>query len=60
MNLLASQRRALNQIEKAQADDHPGLGPLLAIFTGLTGRAHAVSATRYQPACATQQKSQAK
>ena len=38
MSLPASQRRALIQIEKTLADDHPGLGPLFAIFTGLTGR----------------------
>jgi hypothetical protein len=38
MSLPVSQRRALNQIEKALADDHPGLGPLFAIFTRLTGR----------------------
>jgi hypothetical protein len=38
MSLPASQRRALNQIEKALADDHPSLGPLFAIFTRLTGR----------------------
>ena len=37
MRLPASQRRALNQIEKTLADDHPGLGPLFAIFTRLTG-----------------------
>jgi Protein of unknown function (DUF3040) len=37
MSLPASQRRALNQIEKTLADDHPGLGPLFAIFTRLTG-----------------------
>jgi hypothetical protein len=36
-SLPASQRRALNQIEKALADDHPSLGPLFAIFTRLTG-----------------------
>ena len=36
MSLPAGQRRALNQIEKALADDHPSLGPLFAIFTGLT------------------------
>jgi Protein of unknown function (DUF3040) len=38
MSLPASQRRALNQIEKTLADDHPSLGPLFAIFTRLTGR----------------------
>jgi hypothetical protein len=37
MSLPASQLRALNLIEKALADDHPGLGPLFAIFTRLTG-----------------------
>src|ERR1700722_17417778 len=35
MSLPASQRRALNQIEKTLADDHPGLRPLFAIFTRL-------------------------
>ena len=38
MSLPASQRRALNQIERTLADDHPSLGPLFAIFTRLTGR----------------------
>jgi hypothetical protein len=37
MSWPASQRRALNQIEKALAGDHPSLGPLFAIFTRLTG-----------------------
>ena len=37
MSLPASQQRALNQIEKALADDHPGLGPLFAIFARLVG-----------------------
>jgi hypothetical protein len=37
MSLPASQRRALNLIEKTLADDHPGLGPLFAIFTRLAG-----------------------
>jgi hypothetical protein len=37
MSLPASQQRALNQIEKTLADDHPSLGPMFAIFTGLTG-----------------------
>jgi hypothetical protein len=37
MSLPASQRRALNQIEKTLANDHSGLGPLFAIFTRLTG-----------------------
>ncbi len=36
MSLPTSQRRALNQIEKTLADDHPSLGPLFAIFTRLT------------------------
>ena len=38
MSLPASQQRALSQIEKTLADDHPGLGPLFDIFTGLAGR----------------------
>ena len=38
MSLPASQRRALNQIEKTLADDHPTLGPLFAIFTRLAGQ----------------------
>ena len=37
MSLPASQRRALNQIEETLANDHPGLGPMFAIFTRLTG-----------------------
>ena len=37
MSLPASQQRALNQIEETLADDHPGLGPLFAMFTRLTG-----------------------
>jgi Zn-dependent protease len=37
MSLPASQQRALNQIEKTLADDHPGLGPLFAIFGRLVG-----------------------
>jgi hypothetical protein len=37
MSLPASQRRALNLIEKTLADDHPGPGPLFAIFTRLAG-----------------------
>jgi hypothetical protein len=37
MSLPASQWRALNQIEKTLASDHPGLGPLFAVFTRLTG-----------------------
>ena len=36
MSLPGSQRRALNQIEMTLAVDHPGLGPLFAIFTRLT------------------------
>jgi hypothetical protein len=35
MSLPASQRRALNRIEKTVADDDPRLGPLFAIFTRL-------------------------
>lgn len=38
MSLPASQRRALNQIEKTLADDYPGLGPLFGIFARLAGR----------------------
>jgi len=38
MNLPASQQRALDQIEKTLADDHPGLGPLFATFTRQTGQ----------------------
>jgi hypothetical protein len=38
MNLPARQQRALSQIEKTLADDHPGLGPLFAIFTRLAGQ----------------------
>jgi hypothetical protein len=37
MSLPTSQQRALDQIEKALADDHPGLGPLFATFTRLVG-----------------------
>jgi Protein of unknown function (DUF3040) len=37
MSLPASQQRALHQIEKTLADDHPGLEPLFGIFTRLTG-----------------------
>ncbi|HET9968731.1 MAG TPA: hypothetical protein VFQ68_10880 [Streptosporangiaceae bacterium] len=37
MSLPAGQRRALNLIEKRLADDHPGPGPLFAIFTSLAG-----------------------
>jgi hypothetical protein len=38
MSLPASQRRALVQIEQSLADDHPGLGPLFAVFTSLAGQ----------------------
>ncbi len=38
MILPTSQQRALSQIEKTLADDHPSLGPLFDIFTGLAGR----------------------
>ena len=38
MSLPAGQQRALDRIEKTLADDHPGLGPLFAIFTRLTGQ----------------------
>jgi|HubBroStandDraft_3_1064219.scaffolds.fasta_scaffold336660_2 hypothetical protein len=38
MSLPASQQRALDQIEKTLADDHPGLGPLFATFTRLFGQ----------------------
>jgi hypothetical protein len=37
MSLPASQQRALDEIEKTLADDHPGLGPLFATFTRLVG-----------------------
>jgi hypothetical protein len=37
MSLSASQQRALDQIEKTLANDHPGLGPIFSIFTRLTG-----------------------
>src|ERR1700683_1825475 len=37
MRLPASQRRTLDQIEETLANDHPGLGPMFAIFTRLTG-----------------------
>jgi hypothetical protein len=36
MSLPAGQQRALHQIEKTLADDHPGLEPLFGIFTRLT------------------------
>jgi hypothetical protein len=35
MSLPTRQQRALDQIEKRLADDHPSLGPLFVIFTGL-------------------------
>jgi hypothetical protein len=35
MGLPAGEQRALSQIEKTLADDHPGLGGLFAIFTRL-------------------------
>ena len=35
MSLPTRQQRALDRIEKALAHDHPGLGPLFAIFTTL-------------------------
>jgi hypothetical protein len=38
MSLPTSQQRALSQIEKTLADDHPGLGPLFATFTRLAGQ----------------------
>jgi len=38
MGLPASQQRALSEIEKSLADDHPGLGPLFATFTSLAGQ----------------------
>jgi hypothetical protein len=37
MSLPTSQQRALDQIEKTLADDHPSLGPLFATFTRLVG-----------------------
>jgi hypothetical protein len=37
MSLPASQQRALHQIEKTLADDHPSLGPLFASFARLVG-----------------------
>jgi hypothetical protein len=37
MSLPVSQQRALDKIEMTLAVDHPGLGPLFAIFTRLTG-----------------------
>jgi hypothetical protein len=38
MSLPASQQRALSQIEKTLAADHPGLPALFDIFTGLAGQ----------------------
>jgi hypothetical protein len=38
IGLPASQQRALAEIEKTLADEHPGLGPLFDIFTGLAGQ----------------------
>ena len=38
MSLPSGQQRALSQIEKMLADEHPGLGPLFDIFTGLAGQ----------------------
>ena len=38
MSLPASQQRALAEIEKTLADDHPGLGSLFATFTKLVGQ----------------------
>jgi hypothetical protein len=38
MSLPTSQQRALSQIEKTLADDHPSLGPLFATFTRLAGQ----------------------
>jgi hypothetical protein len=38
MSLPTSQQRALSQIEKTLADDHPGLGALFATFTRLAGQ----------------------
>jgi hypothetical protein len=37
MSLPTGQQRALDQIEKTLADDHPGLLPLFATFTRLVG-----------------------
>jgi hypothetical protein len=37
MSLPDGQQRALDEIEKTLADDHPGLGPLFATFTRLVG-----------------------
>jgi len=49
MGLPASQRRALNQIEKRLADDHPGLGPLFGIFARLTGHEAMPATERFTP-----------
>jgi hypothetical protein len=38
MSLPTSQQRALDLIEKRLAHDHPSLGPLFAIFTGLVAQ----------------------
>jgi hypothetical protein len=38
MSLPTSQQRALSQIEKTLADDHPGLGALFDTFTRLAGQ----------------------
>ena len=38
MSLPPSQQRALSQIEKTLADDHPGLESLFATFTRLAGQ----------------------
>jgi hypothetical protein len=38
MCLPASQQRALDEIEKALAHDHPALGPLFATFTKVVGQ----------------------
>jgi hypothetical protein len=48
MSLPSGQQRALDHIEKTLADDHPGLGPLFAGFTRLTGH-EAVPVTVSQP-----------
>jgi hypothetical protein len=53
MSLPAGQRRALSQIEQTLAVDHPGLGPLFAIFTRLAGpeampATEQVTATRWR------------
>jgi hypothetical protein len=38
MSLPTSQQRALEQIEKTLAQDHPALGPLFATFTQVVGQ----------------------